>query len=321
MGYRGRKKKKKVSVSDASTTQASFLSPPGPDTLPPVQPHVTATDNLEALPDFPPSPQLCDRVQRPSSARSNNRQHVPPQRSISASSSPRRRSSGGGSILKNTDALHGGVRRSSRESPRRKFCFNEDVDVFYYEEGVKPRHVDLSRKDVEKLKRDRLVISGPFVRNDLNEASPLCARPNTIPPEKDRKPPTQKTSPIPLPSSKPLPGVGNTGDAGASGGPVISCDISDCPYTDVKGRQKGLKLMVTLDDSCVKERTTVRALSGGTSLILVLYRNEASDGGSAIVQQQLNPVPLPQAVDPYRVKAQLHKTGELEINAPLRDKV
>lgn len=207
----------------------------------------------------------------------------------------------GNSILKKH---HKGMLQEQRY--RKQCCFKEKVDVFYI-----PRQGELSMDtvspDLAKLKIDPDQGSGKAViRKAQNDTS---------------KPLQWLTKPV----RKVLDTSPNNPHAFRSRKvnrkhvvPIVHTDVKVIPFFDSRGIQKSkVRVMLSMSDSCVQDRTSVKALSGGTALIVLLYQNEARDGGSAILHEHTERIPLPVAVDPYQVKAQMHRNGDLEVTAPL----
>ncbi len=178
---------------------------------------------------------------------------------------------------------------------RKQFCFKKEVDVFYFDgqwDMIRSKSMDMPR-DLVTLKGEE---DGSKLASKHENQNPFHWLPSVI------------KKPIPISrhnGKKAIPGIASTA-------------MKIQPYIDKHGqRRQKLYLKLEIDDRCVKDRTSVKALSSGTALVVKLYQNEAKDGGSAIVRERTERLELPAPVDPYLVKAQLHRSGDLEVYAPL----
>jgi hypothetical protein len=101
---------------------------------------------------------------------------------------------------------------------------------------------------------------------------------------------------------------------------LVKCIDSDiASYTDYHGnRYKRLHMKMFVDDCCVKSKTSVKALSGGNSVIVQLYLRDMqhADMKQTIPGMCLEAkMPLPLQIDPYSVKVRVHEDGILTLSA------
>ena len=80
-------------------------------------------------------------------------------------------------------------------------------------------------------------------------------------------------------------------------------------------KQSRIRLLLRLGQGFIHSQTTVKALSGGSSLIVVTYRSSLASDGSIRLHQYREKLALPVKVDPYSMRAFMQKTGELHIEA------
>ncbi|ELU05152.1 hypothetical protein CAPTEDRAFT_228138 [Capitella teleta] len=93
------------------------------------------------------------------------------------------------------------------------------------------------------------------------------------------------------------------------------CKSIDIPAHFSLGKtRRGLRIMMEIDESCVRRKTCVRAMSGGKTLVVLSYKPQ-SEGHLTEHKDVIN---LPVNIDPFSVKANMLKSGHLCIQAPLR---
>jgi len=81
------------------------------------------------------------------------------------------------------------------------------------------------------------------------------------------------------------------------------------------------KLFIPIGNEFLRNRTSVKALSGGHKLIVLTYKDMRTDDGKAYSHQFIEKLHLPHPIDAYGVRASMDKDGNLKINAPfLSDK-
>ena len=81
--------------------------------------------------------------------------------------------------------------------------------------------------------------------------------------------------------------------------------------------RRGLRVMVELEDVFLGNKTTVKALSGGRTLMIVA--NSSVNASSMTGQKEIvDRIDLPVTIDPFAVKAKTPRSGHLCIEAPVR---
>ncbi len=78
-----------------------------------------------------------------------------------------------------------------------------------------------------------------------------------------------------------------------------------------------LKLFVPISAGFVRNRTSVKAMSGGKKLIIIAYKVEIDRSGKEYLHQYLEKLHLPHPIDAYSVRATMDKDGNLKIDAPM----
>lgn len=180
----------------------------------------------------------------------------------------------------------------TRTESKKQFCFKEDVDVIYYDEGEQTN--EFTAKNLDRLK-----IASDIQENTESKSS-LGKNCDTMFIE------------APLDSDEPLNCV-------AVSNLILHKEMKVMPCIDSKGcRRQTLRILIKSHEHCLKDRTSVKALSGGSSIVVTLHRKQNTECDSPL-ERHVEKLLLPVIVDPYKIKAHLHKTGELEINAPLKD--
>ena len=108
---------------------------------------------------------------------------------------------------------------------------------------------------------------------------------------------------------------------------LVTCiDSESTSNTDPEGNTcRRLHMTFSVDDSCMNDKTSVKALSGGRAVIIQLYPRDEKNHLHLLQPGDLeqNPtwrsldakIQLPSKVDPYSVKARVHGDGILTISA------
>ena len=108
---------------------------------------------------------------------------------------------------------------------------------------------------------------------------------------------------------------------------LVTCiDSESTPNTDHEGNTcRRLHMTFSVDDSCMNDKTSVKALIGGRAVIIQLYPRDEKNHLHLLQPGDLeqNPtwrsldakIQLPTKVDPYTVKARVHGDGILTISA------
>lgn len=79
------------------------------------------------------------------------------------------------------------------------------------------------------------------------------------------------------------------------------------------------KMYVPIGSEFIRNKTSVKALSGGRKLILMAYKLGETEDGENYLHQYIEKLHLPHSIDAYAVKATMDKEGNLKINAPIQD--
>ena len=77
------------------------------------------------------------------------------------------------------------------------------------------------------------------------------------------------------------------------------------------------KMYVPVGGDFIRNKTSVKALSGGRRLILMAYKADTSEN----LHQYIEKLSLPHAINAYGVKATMDKIGNLKITAAISDDV
>ena len=80
---------------------------------------------------------------------------------------------------------------------------------------------------------------------------------------------------------------------------------------------KSLLLTIETKGNFMKEKTSVKALSSGTALIVTLVPEVPLNSKDEIITPITERLPLPWTINPYHVKASVQKDGILIIRAPI----
>ena len=227
------------------------------------------------------------------------------------------------------------ARRSACASKRA--CFRENVDVFYYDTDEKPTETE--SRDFEKLKDDDSVTSDDTTTDDLSSDGGGSA------------PPQSSSPPLSSPSRQPKPFVTATSHKNnySKGNVVVARNLcfkqeielvpnaEDAHESLIRRELRRLAVVVQIEETCIKQLTSVKAMSGGRTIIVVTHRPaglEATTPGGAtnriyghnqgsapsmVLVQHVDKLRLPVMIDPYSVKAHIHKDWTLKIEAPVRE--
>ncbi|KAK2157383.1 hypothetical protein LSH36_193g13045 [Paralvinella palmiformis] len=186
---------------------------------------------------------------------------------------------------------------------RRRACFKQEVDICYFNAKDRPRTT------IAMPRRSQNLSCGAYIVDPEEKAKDAI--------QNSQRAEDELTTPV-IPPDQPLPCL--YGQTDPERGIACSTDVTFIPCIDGKGNKgRLLRLNIRANVNCVRERTLVKALSGGGALIVHLFQNEAQDGGSAILRRHVKKMSLPVNIDPYRVRAHVHKDGQLTIEAPVMD--
>lgn len=181
-------------------------------------------------------------------------------------------------------------RRVSTSSVRKSAHFKENVDVIYYDQQERP--TSSAARDQEKLKDEK------------NSAGNI----------------TERTSQIRCnlhPEGACNKEMFKNPDSDFEKKIVTSKPIFEGKEVNIVRDENGgfkWKLFVPIGVDFIRNRTSVKALSGGKKLILMAYKFDKCEGG---VHQYVERLSLPHPIDAYGVKATMDKDGNLKISAPL----
>lgn len=202
---------------------------------------------------------------------------------------------------------------SPRTVSQKQTSFCENVEVIYYDENATPVSNLLSQN--EKLKNNEEInngyhccdinknclegLHGPVMKHSRNESDVLGDDYSVI--TNPKKSWQQKSTETEAEST------------------LISCSLSGVVFHPKSGGgpQRGIRLRIEIDNLCMRNRTKVKVLSGGTSVLVMTYKSESGLGNDRI-QENIERINLPVTIDPYSVKAQVKTNGMLLIEAPLR---
>ncbi len=78
-----------------------------------------------------------------------------------------------------------------------------------------------------------------------------------------------------------------------------------------------LKIFLPITKGFLRNKTSVKAMSGGKKLIVIAYKCEIDDSGQEYLHQYVEKLHLPHPIDAYCVRATMDKDGNLKIDAPM----
>lgn len=229
------------------------------------------------------------------------------------------------SILKKTNNEERptvGLFRRRLTSLRKQTTFHEQVSVYYYDHKERP--MSACARDSERLKDEkceRTMIAMAAVETfTWSEAKPRSPAPNGSTDTSLRKTTGDKEK-RESDVANGIPDEYNT-DADDAERTVFEVTNTELVReTDASGAFVGhvLYLAIGVHEECVRARTTVKVMSGGYALIVIAYRNELVASGAgrdkSHLHQYAKRIALPVAIDPYAVKACVHKDGHLTVEA------
>ena len=230
------------------------------------------------------------------------------------------------SILKKTnsedrDRPPVGVFRRRLTSLRKQTTFQEHVSVYYYDHKERP--MSACARDSERLKDEeceRTTIAMAAVETfTWSEAKPRSPAPGGNTDASLAKTSGDKPKRDPdVGSDIPDEYKTDADDAERTIFEVTNTEL--VRETDASGAFAGhvLYLAIGVHEECVRARTTVKVMSGGYALIVIAYRNELDSGAGrekSHLHQYAKRIALPVAIDPYAVKACVHKDGHLTVEA------
>lgn len=215
---------------------------------------------------------------------------------------------------------------SPRKRPKMKTRFSDDVAVLYYDQEEKCTAVNSADtvREQEKLKDDKTTsttVTEGSVRFSCNLHPGQPCGYNT-------------TARAILSSGAVATGKTETGDTDNDNADKLGAlNLTD--NLDVEGNVRknifankkfeivahedgshDLKLVVPIGSQYIRNRTSVKATSGGKRLIVIGYKLEG-EGDLAHIHQYIEKMVLPHPIDAYSVKATMDREGNLKISAPV----
>lgn len=213
-----------------------------------------------------------------------------------------------------------GLFRRRQASLRKQTTFHEHVSVYYYDHKERP--MSACARDSERLKDEeceRTTIAMAAVETfTWTEAKPrVDATPDPSVPK------TMAAGEKTKRESDAVNGIPDEYRSDADDEERTIFEVTNTELvreTDASGAFVGhvLYLAIGVHEECVRARTTVKVMSGGYALIVIAYRNELLSGGEhdkSHLHQYAKRIALPVAIDPYAVKACVHKDGHLTVEA------
>ena len=208
-----------------------------------------------------------------------------------------------------------------------KARFKDDVAIVYYDQEEKTTAVRSTETvpKQEKLKDDKssssLVTEGSVrIRCSLHPGEP-CSHGNVAfgPPRMPEPTDTNRTTNIDeqnMTIDQKLPSRLQQIDVESS---MLSKAVFKDKIVDITTDDQGqnhLKVVVPIGSDFIRNRTSVKATSGGKRLIVIAYRCQGK-GEEAHVHQYVEKMTVPHPIDAYSVRATMDKEGNLKITAPM----
>ena len=184
---------------------------------------------------------------------------------------------------------------AAKKSPltaRKHAQFLEDVDVFYYKSS------------------DRTTISGPRDKSRLKEEP--CRS-------------TVSKDDLYLDIRGILKhgyndsDLSNGDESGDSAGSALGDIFHVIALDFIEGQCGRKKMLLTMKvgQDCIREKTLVKAMSGGRRLIIMTYRYDTSEDGEKTLHQFVERMTLPCLIDAFAVRANVDSEMILTIEAPV----
>ena len=77
------------------------------------------------------------------------------------------------------------------------------------------------------------------------------------------------------------------------------------------------KITVPIGNGFIRNRTNVKAMTGGKKLIITGFKPATTDSGEEYMHQYNDKLSLPHCIDAFAVKATMSREGTLKISAPI----
>ena len=153
-----------------------------------------------------------------------------------------------------------------------------------------------------------------------NQTEPCNQRPNITSTDEEPSPESktslQKITNNDMPNGNPTQGSDTDVTCDCPTSPThlfknMKCDV----MRDITGKFSW-KLFIPIGDEYIRNRTSVKALSGGRKLIIITYGDRRTSQDIAYQHQIIEKLHLPHPVDAYSVRASMDRDGNLKVNAP-----
>eukprot|EP00918_Siedleckia_nematoides_P074815 GHVU01163547.1.p1 GENE.GHVU01163547.1~~GHVU01163547.1.p1 ORF type:complete len:359 (-),score=41.73 GHVU01163547.1:1698-2774(-) len=196
------------------------------------------------------------------------------------------------SILK-LSALRAKEQAKARRSPRelhKHASFQENVDVFYYKSS--DRTTSQSQRDISRLKEEPC--KSTVAKDDLYLDIRGILKYGYDDPN-------------------------SNGESGGKDGGALGeiFHVLGLDFIEGQDGRKKMSLTLRVGQDCIREKTLVKAMSGGRRIIIMTYRNEETEDGEKSLHQFVERMTLPCLIDAFSVRANVDTDMVLTIEAPV----
>ncbi len=133
----------------------------------------------------------------------------------------------------------------------------------------------------------------------------------------DLSEPSSPVKEIPTNGLQKIPSDSRVQEMASETGRLCSKDVDVVSYLDANGEYKlTVKVTATPSGNCAKDRTCVKATSGGSAIIIILCEVGQRQDGGVVLTDRFERIPLPVRVDPLKVRARIHSDGRVDVIAP-----
>jgi hypothetical protein len=185
--------------------------------------------------------------------------------------------------------------------------FREDVEVIYYDEEGTP--VSNLSCQSEKLKSSCEELE--LHNEDLCDINKNCLEGPNGPVVKHKEEREEKEEEAQKDEeTRPRDIKGS-----ATASTLVSCCLSGVVVHPSDGGRplRGICIKIEIDKDCIRNRTKVKVLSSGASVLVMTYKEGRGD-----LEETIERIDLPVTIDPYSVKAQVKANGSLTVEAPIK---
>jgi len=206
---------------------------------------------------------------------------------------------------------------STTTQVRKELKFQDNVDVFLFDK-LQKTSIAVRPKMSEKLKdtalcQSRVTECTIHLPCPIHNESEPCNNKPQLASCQEEPPQDSRTSP-PAISDNDITPADQQCDCPVT--PVhlfknLKCDV----VRDITGKLSW-KLFIPIGDEFIRNRTSVKALSGGRKLIVITYGDRKTSQDIAYQHQYIEKLHLPHPVDAYGVRASMDRDGNLKVNAP-----